>query len=56
MKTQIVGPFNATITVMGAMHGVLIPRKYEDQEWFKSLLKVKKHKITIKIEEATDSD
>ena len=49
MKT-VFGPFNASLTKMGPMHGVLIPTRYWDTDDFKKLLPLKKHKITITIE------
>ena len=47
-----IGPFNAGITTMGPVKGVLIPKKWRDTKEFEKLINVKKHKITIIIEPA----
>lgn len=54
MKVTL-GPFNASLTKMGPMHGVLIPTRYWDTKEFKDLLPLKKHKITVIIEKVDPS-
>jgi len=41
--------FEAVIAQMGAMYGVLIPKKYWDEKWFRKALKQRKHKFSITI-------
>lgn len=41
--------FEAVIAQMGAMYGVLIPKKYWDEPWFKKAVKLRKHKFSITI-------
>jgi len=42
--------FDAVIAQMGAMYGVLIPKKYWEEGWFKKALKQRKHHFTIRIQ------
>ena len=49
--TDTIGPFNATITTIGGGKGVLFPKDYVDAKSFQRLLNVKKHKITVLIDE-----
>lgn len=51
-STSIIGPFKASIHLAGdTQRGVLIPKEYHEERWFKDLLNRKKHKITLIIEE-----
>lgn len=50
MGKRTIGPFEASVTSMGPMKGILIPKEWTDKEWFKPLLNVKKHKITVTVE------
>jgi hypothetical protein len=50
MAVHTIGPFEASITSMGPMKGILIPKEWTEKEWFNDLLNVKKHKITVKVE------
>lgn len=52
VKIIIIGPFKATIHLAGdTQRGVLIPKEFHEERWFKELLLRKKHKITLIIEE-----
>lgn len=54
METYTIGPFIASLTTMGPMKGILIPKKFAEEVKFLDLYKLKKHKITIKIEKAPE--
>lgn len=50
MGTLKIGPFNASVTTMGPMRGILIPKEFTESKEFKALLNVKKHKITVLVD------
>ncbi len=53
----IIGPFKASIHLQGEnQRGVLIPKDYHNEEWFKELLNRKKHSITIIVEDVSKLD
>lgn len=54
-KFSIIGPFKASIHLQGdTQRGILIPKEYHEESWFKDLLLAKKHKITIIVEDITE--
>jgi len=50
MVTLKIGQFYASVTKMGPMRGILIPKELTESKEFNDLLNVKKHKITVLVD------